>query len=435
MLPIKNWPIRTGADFVHKGLRLETPALNGASAIANDAMMILKKGGRRYMTIRGVARAVLTLAMSAASYGAFAADEPYTIGMLNSLSGYAANMGLGGRDGLMLAVDEINKRGGVNGRMIKIIPLNDESDASKGVPLAVNLIEGEKVLAVVGPVRSDIGEAVAPMMEKSQVVDMVCTTILPTKHGYSFATAPTPEEEAPVAIAFMKKQGAKSVAILSALDVWARSLGKAWADEAEKQGIKVVAAESYNSATDKNFIPQLSKFKSVNADWILVTGAGPAAGLILKQKAEIGYTARVFGSTTFPIAGISALVQIAGPAAVDGTYIATVPFTVWDTYPPEDIRNKTIAQFREAFKSKYNNYPDPAQWWIAQNYDIGMLLAEGIKRAGPNVTGASLKAALESIQGHQGVLGVTFNFSPERHSGGSGVVVGQIKDGKVDLVK
>jgi branched-chain amino acid transport system substrate-binding protein len=233
----------------------------------------------------------------------------------------------------------------------------------------------------------------------------------------------------------MKKQGAKSVAILSALDVWARSLGKAWADEAEKQGIKVVAAESYNSATDKNFIPQLSKFKSVNADWILVTGAGPAAGLILKQKAEIGYTARVFGSTTFPIAGISALVQIAGPAAVDGTYIATVPFTVWDTYPPEDIRNKTIAQFREAFKSKYNNYPDPAQWWIAQNYDIGMLLAEGIKRAGPNVTGASLKAALESIQGHQGVLGVTFNFSPERHSGGSGVVVGQIKDGKVDLVK
>ena len=387
------------------------------------------------MTIRRVAQAMLTLAMSAASYGAFAADEPYKIGMLNSLSGYAANMGLGGRDGLMLAVDEINKRGGVNGRMIKIIPLNDESDASKGVPLAVNLIEGEKVLAVVGPVRSDIGEAVAPMMEKSQVVDMVCTTILPTKHGYSFATAPTPEEEAPVAIAFMKKQGAKSVAILSALDVWARSLGKAWADEAEKQGIKVVAAESYNSATDKNFIPQLSKFKSVNADWILVTGAGPAAGLILKQKAEIGYMARVFGSTTFPIAGISALVQIAGPAAVDGTYIATVPFTVWDTYPPEDIRNKTIAQFREAFKSKYNNYPDPAQWWIAQNYDIGMLLAEGIKRAGPNVTGASLKAALESIRGHQGVLGVTFNFSPERHSGGSGVVVGQIKDGKVDLVK
>jgi hypothetical protein len=64
-----------------------------------------------------------------------------------------------------------------------------------------------------------------------------------------------------------------------------------------------------------------------------------------------------------------------------------------------------------------------------------MLLAEGIKRAGPNVTGATLKAAIETIQGHQGVLGVSFNFSPERHSGSSGVIVGEIRDGKVVLVK
>ena len=387
------------------------------------------------MRIRRVAQAALTAALSIASYSAYGADEPYKIGMLSSFSGYVANMGLGGRDGLMLAVDEINKGGGVHGRMIKIIPLNDESDATKGVPLAVNLIEGEKVLAVVGPVRSDIVEAIAPMMEKGQVVDMVGSTILPTKRNYAFATAPTPAEEAPVAIAFLKKNGAKSVAILSAIDVWARTLGKAWADEAEKQGLKVVAAESYNSATDKNFIPQLSKFKSAGADWILVTGAGPAAGLILKQKAEIGYPANVFGSTVFTVAGISALVQIGGPAAVDGTYFATVPFAVWDTFPPEDPRYKTIAQFREAFKAKYNNYPDLSQWWIAQNYDIGMLLAEAIKRAGPNVTGATLKTALEGIQDYQGVLGVSFNFSPERHSGGSGVVVGQIKDGKVALVK
>jgi len=387
------------------------------------------------MRIRRLAQAMLTVALSIADTSAYGADQPYKIGMLSSFSGYVANMGLGGRDGLMLAVDEINKRGGVHGRMIKIIPLNDESDATKGVPLAVNLIEGEKVLAVVGPVRSDIVEAIAPMMEKSQVVDMVGSTILPTKRNYAFATAPTPAEEAPVAIAFLKKNGAKSVAILSAIDVWARTLGKAWADEAEKQGLKVVAAESYNSANDKNFIPQLSKFKAANADWILVTGAGPAAGLILKQKAEIGYTANVFGSTVFTVAGISALLQIGGPAAVDGTYFATVPFAVWDTFPPEDTRYKTIAEFREVFKAKYNNYPELSQWWIAQNYDIGMLLAEGIKRAGPNVTGATLKAALESIQDYQGVLGVSFNFSPERHSGGSGVVVGQIKDGKVALVK
>lgn len=384
------------------------------------------------MKLRGIAQIALVAAVSLSS-NAFAADE-YKIGMLTSLSGYVANMGLGGRDGLTLAIEQINANGGVNGRKITVIQLNDESDATKGVPLATNLLEGEKVLAVAGPVRSDIVEAVAPMMEKRQVINLVGSTILPTKSEYTFATAPTPEEEAPVAIAFLKKQGAKSVAILSALDVWARTLGKTWADEAQKQGLQVVASESYNSATDKNFIPQLSKFKAANADWILVTGAGPAAGLILKQKAEMGYNAKLFGSTVFPVAGISALLQIGGTAAVEGAYFASVPFSVYETFPKDDPRYQTISKFRDAFKAKYGKDPESAQWWIAQNYDIGMLLAESLKRAGPDVTGPKLKAALESIQGHQGVLGVTYNFGPGRHAGVSGVVVAQIQDGKVVLV-
>jgi len=386
------------------------------------------------MKIRKMTRALLGAALIVAGGQAYAADDVYKIGMLTSLSGYVANMGLGGRDGLMLAVDQINAAGGVNGKKIAVTQMNDESDATKGVPLAVKLLEGEKVLAVVGPVRSDITEAIAPMMIKNQVVDMVGSTILPTKSDFTFATAPTPEDEAPVAIAFLKSQGAKSVAILNALDVWARSLGTAWANEAKKQGLQVVATESYNSATDKNFIPQLSKFKAANADWILVTGAGPAAGLIMKQKAELGYQAKIFGSTVFTVAGLSALVQIGGAAAVEGTYVATVPFSVFDTFPKDDARYKTISQFREAFKAKYGTEADGSQWWTAQNYDIGMLLAEAIKRAGPDVTGAKLKASLEGIQGHQGVLGVTYNYGPGRHAGISGVVVAQIRDGKLVLV-
>ena len=71
------------------------------------------------MRIRRVAQAVLTVVLSVAATSTYGADEPYKIGMLSSFSGYVANMGLGGRDGLMLAVDEINKRGGVNGRKRK----------------------------------------------------------------------------------------------------------------------------------------------------------------------------------------------------------------------------------------------------------------------------------------------------------------------------
>ena len=197
----------------------------------------------------------------------------------------------------------------------------------------------------------------------------------------------------------------------------------------------MVAAESYNSATDKNFIPQLSKFKSVNADWILVTGAGPAAGLILKQKAEIGYTANVFGSTTFPIAGISTLVQIGGPAAVDGTYIATVPFSVWDTFPPEDTRTKPSLSSARHLR--------PSTITIQNRLNGGLRRTTTSACCSPKASSAPVQMSraqrsrprLKAFRAIKGVLGVSFNFSPERHSGGSGVVVGQIKDGKVVLVK
>src|ERR1700753_3960199 len=114
------------------------PVIVGQPHLADEAVKIKKTLGRHDMRIRSFAQAALTVALSFAGYSAYGAEEPYKIGMLSSFSGYVANMGLGGRDGLMLAVDEINKGGGVNGRTIKIIPLNDESDATKGVPLAVN---------------------------------------------------------------------------------------------------------------------------------------------------------------------------------------------------------------------------------------------------------------------------------------------------------
>jgi branched-chain amino acid transport system substrate-binding protein len=124
------------------------------------------------------------------------ADEPHKVGMLHSFAGCPSNMGGPSRDGLMLAVDEINKRGGVNGRQLKVIVDNDESDTAKGAPTVVKLITGEKVLAIVGPARSDITEALGPMAERDQVVDMTWSGILPTRGDYmcdyTFLTMPSP---------------------------------------------------------------------------------------------------------------------------------------------------------------------------------------------------------------------------------------------------
>ncbi len=361
------------------------------------------------------------------------AAQEYKIGYLHSFSGYLANMGTLSRDGFLLAVDEINKKGGVNGRPIKVVLENDESDPSKGVPAAIRLIAAEKVLAVVGPARSDITEPLGPIAEKAQVVDMTCSFILPTKGDYTFATVPSPQEEARVALDFLKAKGAKSLGLLGAIDLYDTISAKAFADEAEKRGIKVLAHESYNAAMDKNFIPQLTKIKAANPEWLAVLGSGAPVPVILNQKAEIGFGAPVLGNLAFTAGGVPPLIKNAGKNA-QGAYLMTLPVAVWETLPKDDPRLKLIVRFREAFKAKYGEYPVMANWWIAQNYDIGFLLAEALKKAGPNATGATLKTALEGIKDFHGVVG-SFSFAPTQHAGASGTVVGQIEGERVILAK
>jgi branched-chain amino acid transport system substrate-binding protein len=362
------------------------------------------------------------------------AADPYKIGVLHSFGGYLAAMGTASRDGFLAAVDVINKRGGVNGRQLNGIVENDESDPAKGVPAAIRLMNSEKVVALVGPVRSDTSEALGPLVAKEQIIEMTGAFMLPKVNSFTFTTLPPPQEEAKIAVALLKKKGAKSVALIHSIDIYNSTCAKLFGEEAERNGIKVLATESYNSAQDRNFIPQLTKFKAAGPEWMAIFGGGAPVPLILKQKYEIGLQSTVIGNLAFTTAGIASLVQIAGKD-IEGAYFITLPVAVWETLPKGDPRLKSIDEFREAYKAKYNNYPEMAHWWAAQNYDIALLLAEALKKAGPDANGAALKAAMEGITNFKGVA-ATYNFSPTEHAGATGFVIGQIgAAGKVSLAQ
>jgi branched-chain amino acid transport system substrate-binding protein len=365
---------------------------------------------------------------------AASAADPYKIGVLHSFGGYLAAMGTASRDGFLAAIDVINKRGGVNGRPISAIIENDESDPAKGVPAAIRLMNSEKVMALVGPVRSDTSEALGPLIAKEQVVEMTGSFMLPKVASFTFSTLPPPDEEAKVAIALLKKKGAKTLAIIHAIDIYSATCAKLYGEEAERNGIKVVANESYNAAQDRNFIPQLTKFKAVDPEWMAILGGGAPVPLILKQKDEIGLASTVIGNLAFTTAGVASLVQIAGKN-IEGAYFITLPVAVWETLGKDDPRLKPIEEFREAYKAKYSAYPEMGHWWIAQNYDIAFLLAEAIKKAGAEPTGDALRKAVEGINGFHGVAAV-YNFSPTQHAGATGFVIGNIgPGGKVSLAQ
>lgn len=383
------------------------------------------------MKRRTIFRAALSLAFGLGLAGSASAADVYKIGFMHSFSGYLANLGVACRDGFTLAIDEINRKGGVNGKNIEVIFENDESDTAKGVPAAIRLLNNQKVMAFVGPGRSDVTEALGPIFEKSQVVSMTLSATLPTRSGYTFSGVTPVNEEARLMVNFLKKRNVKSIAVLNAIDVYDKSLGKAVADEAEKEGIKVVAIESYNAVAERNFIPQLSKFKVANAEWMVL--AGPLSGMIMKQKGEIGYSGKVLANILFPSQGMESLVQIAGPA-LEGAYFTAMQSAVWDTLPKDDPRSKATGQFRDQFKAKYDRVPEAEKLGYAQAYDLAFLLAEAIKRAGNDASGPRLKAALEGIKDFAGANG-TYSYSPTTHASNSGLVVAQLTKGTVVLAK
>jgi branched-chain amino acid transport system substrate-binding protein len=375
----------------------------------------------------------VALGVLAALVAGASGQDGYKIGYLHSFTGYLGGTGGPSRDGFMAAIDQINKKGGVNGRRVTVIQENDESDPSKGVPAAIRLMNAEKVLAIVGPGRSDVTEALGPIAEKQQVVDMTCSFIMPTKGTYTFDTVPKPTEEARAAIGFIKARGAKSLAIINAIDLYDKTTAKEFADEAGRQGVKVVGVESFNAAVDKNFIPQLTKLRAGNPDWLAVVAAGAPTPLILNQKAEMGFNVPVIGNLAFTVVGQPSLLKIAGQNA-QGVHVATVPVAVWESLPKDDPRLPKITEFREAYKALHKEYPVMANWWIAQNWDIAHLLAEALRRAGANPTGTTVKTAMESIKDFHGVTG-SFTFSPTEHAGASGVVIARIEGERLVLAK
>lgn len=369
--------------------------------------------------------AMILGAFTLGTTGVASAAEPIKIGFLSSFSGYLAGMGTAGRDGFGAAIDEINSKGGINGRQLQAVYENDESETAKGVPAAIRLMNSEKVSAMVGPVRSDVTEALGPMVEKAQIPHITLSFGVPVTHGYSFSAVPSPDDEAKTMVKFLKKQGAKSIVILTALDAYDKGLATAVETNAKAQGIQVLASESYNAATDRNLIPQLSKLKAANADWLVVAGA--AAGTIAKQRGEIGYTGKMLGNLAFLVNGLESQAKIAGDG-LEESYLTATQSQVWNTLPKDSVAYEKANHFRETYKAKYGAYPDADKLNYAAAYDVAMLLAEAIKRAGPDATGPQIKAQLEKIKNFPGA-NASYTFTPENHANNGNLLIARVHQG------
>ena len=345
------------------------------------------------MTIRFAKLAIAAAALSIA--GLASAAESIKIGVAGPFTGGSSSMGVSMRDGVRLAVDEINKAGGVIGRKLELVERDDEAKNERGVQIAQELINKEKVAATVGYINTGVAlasqrffqEAKIPVMNNVATGSIITQQFKDEPENYIFRNAAHDSIQAPMIVEeAVTRRGFKKVAILADSTNYGQ-LGRADLETALKaKGITAVAIEKFN-IKDVDMTAQLLKAKQAGAEVVLTYGIGPELAQIANGMTKLGWKVPMVGSWTLSMANY---IDNAGP----GGEGARMPQTFIQE-PTTPKRQSFIISYLKTFNPKNQRIDSPVS--AAQGYDSIYLLAAAIKQAN-STEGPKIKAALEDLK-------------------------------------
>lgn len=372
--------------------------------------------------------AVFGLAFSGAAYAA----DPIKIGLTGPFTGGSSSMGVSMRDGVKLAVEEVNKAGGVLGRPLQLIERDDEAKNEVGVQIAQELINKEGVVATLGYINTGVAlasqrfyqEAEIPVINNVATGTLISKQFVPpdNKNNYIFRTSANDAiQSAMIADEAVKRQGFKKPAILADSTNYGQ-LGRADLVKAlATMGVKPVAEEKFNIG-DTDMTAQLLRAKEAGADVILTYAIGPELAQIANGMAKLGWKVPMIGSWTLSMANF---IDTAG-ANGNG---AMMPQTFIQL--PDTPKRKA---FIEAYQAAYKIDRMPSPVSAAQGYDSVLLLAAAIKQAG-STDGRKVRDALENlntkVEGVVTVYDKPFSATDHEAITANIPVFGLVKDGRV----
>ena len=374
---------------------------------------------------------LLAAAFGAASMGAVQAADPIKIGISGPFTGGSSAMGVSMRDGVKLAVGEINAKGGVLGRPIAIVERDDEAKNEVGVQVAQELINKEKVVATLGFINTGVSLAAQRFYQEAEipVINNVATGSQISKQfpapNYIFRTsAYDTVQSAMIVDEAVGRQKFKKVAILAD----STNYGQFGKDDLLKaltaKGLTPVAVEKFN-VKDTDMTSQLLKAKDAGAEAILTYAIGPELAQIANGMAKLGWKVPMIGSWTLSMASF---IDPAG-ANADG---AMMPQTFIQA-PTTPKRKAFIEAYQAAYK--VDRIPSPVS--AAQGYDSVYLLAAAIEQA-KSTDGPKIREALESLKTKVEGVVTTYDapFTAQDHEAISAniPVMGVVKAGRVEAV-
>ena len=318
--------------------------------------------------------------------------DKYVIGASFELTGNVANYGKSTLSGLKLAVDQVNKAGGVNGKQLVVVESDNKSEPAESGNSVTKLTTQDKVVAVVGPATSGCVFAATPVVTSNKVPLIApCATApaITVDNGqvkeFIFRACFIDPFQGRVMAEFADKTlGVKNVAILhDASSDYSKGLAEVFEKTLNEKGGKVVAKEAFLSK-DIDFKAALTKIKAANPEAIYIPGYYEEVAKIIKQTREIGLNVPLIGCDGWDS---PKLVEIAGPEALNNTYFSSA-FSVQD-------QTESVQKFIADYKAMYQKDPDI---FCMQGYNAGLVLADALKRAGDGADGTKLAAAIAATK-------------------------------------
>ena len=380
--------------------------------------------------ITAVIAGILTAAclMLASPAGADSAKDPIKIGGIFSITGPASFLGDPERKSMIMAVDQINEAGGIDGRMLEAVIYDTEGDPSRAVMNARRLINRDNVTAIVGPSLTPTSLAAVPVAERARLPLISCAAgnrITEPIKSWVFKTAQSDIHAVSSIYQHLRENDLTKIAIITVSDSFGESGKDQLIEQADDFGLELVAQENFG-VSDTDMTAQLTNMRRAEPDAIICWGTNPGPAVVARNIDQLNIDIPLYMSH-----GVASprFIDLAGDAA-EGILLPTGRILVADILPEDDPQKMVLNDYIEAYETRFQ---EPASAFGGYAFDAVNLLAEAMK--GTNGDKSKIRDNLENIKNHVGISG-TFNFSETDHNGlaQDAFVMVRIQDGTWELV-
>jgi ABC-type branched-subunit amino acid transport system substrate-binding protein len=378
---------------------------------------------------RAIAKcSIAALGLSLLAAASAQAEDVYKIGMSAGLTGYAATVDRAWRDGVEVAVDALNAKGGILGRKAEVIVEDNRSEPQEAVTAYRKMIGSDNVNVFASGCVSAGNFAAAPLVMKAETPMVLCSILpqQPDQVAWAFTTIPPPRFEVETRLAYLKnKTTIKKIGVLHDPSPYANAQSAAAEKEAADYGLEIVGNEQYKT-DDADLSVQIQKMYAAGARAIIKIGLGGTTLTAAKNIKQLGLDMIMLTSLE-DIAVFRPVAEVLG----DKFFFVASPAQVYDVLPSGALKTE-IAKFLEPWRAKYGDR-DPN--WAGRGWDAVTLISAATAKA-KSADGPKVRDALESIDGFQGTTGV-YHFSPTNHQGitENPLLLATIVDGQVKVVK